>query len=429
MVTIRLGRAIAGMVLMLFLGLPGVVAAAEFQLKSDTLFRFFERDAAGQEERRAAPAYEYLQVDIGSSSEPGLSFHAYGWGRLDLADDDFFEDDTAGELLYGYLEYRAKEASFNARLGRQYLFEGVANEAVDGLRLSSDLGRYFSASLYAGQPVSLDSENGRSGDSIYGGRLGHRLAGWYDVGVSYQEIENDSDLAEKMLGIDLGLYLPHGISFYGLSSRNLETDGWGEHSYELRFKLAGIDVRPYYQQFRYEDQFGTGANGAAPFRFLAGTGEEVTVVGADATWRGGETWDLGAKVKNYDYDRRDENTQYYALLATWYAAERCSLGGEAGVMNGDADDDDYLLLRAYAYWDQLPQGLPLSFLTGEVVWARYREDIFNEDTSLFLSLGAGRRFLEDALEVKLSGDYSRDPYFDHDVRGMLTISYLLDRRN
>ncbi len=414
--------------LVLLLGWPGVSLAAEFQLKSDTLFRLFERDTAGEEDKTVAPAYQYLQLDVGSTTEPGLSFHAYGWGRLDLADDDYFDDDTAGELLYGYLEYRAKEANFNARLGRQYIFEGVANDAVDGLRLSSDLGRYFTASLYAGQPVALDSEQGRDGDSIYGGRLGHRLSGWYDLGVSYQEIDNDDDLAEEMLGIDLGLYLPYGISLYGFSSRNLETDGWGEHSYELRFNLAGIDLRPYYQKFRYEDQFGTGANSASPFRFLAETDEEVEVIGADATWVG-TAWDLGAKAKNYDYDQRDENAQYYALLATWRAAERCSLGGEAGVMDGDAAENDYVLLRAYAYWNQLPKPLPLSFLSGEVVWVDYREDIYGEDTSLFLSLGGGWRFLEDALEVKLSGDYSSDPYFDEDVRGMLTISYLLDRQN
>ena len=71
------------------------------------------------------------------------------------------------------------------------------------------------------------------------------------------------------LGVDLGLYLPYGIGFYGNAAHNLETDGWGEQSYELRFKLAGIDFRPYYQQFRYEDQFGTGVNGAYPFSFLA----------------------------------------------------------------------------------------------------------------------------------------------------------------
>ena len=97
-------------------------------------------------------------------------------------------------------------------------------------------------------------------------------------------------------------------------------------------------------------------------------------------------------------------------------------------MDGDASRDDYVLLRAYAFWDRLPQALPLGFLTGEVVLANYREDIYGEDTSLFISLGAGRRFLEDALDIRLSGDYSRDPYFDHDVRGMLTVSYSLDRQ-
>jgi hypothetical protein len=405
-----------------------VAAAAEFQVESDTLFRYFERDS-GDEERSVAPAYEYLQLDIGSATEPGLSFHGYGWGRLDLANDDYFDDDTAGEVLYGYLEYKAKEANFNARLGRQYVFEGVANEAVDGLRLSSDLGKYFSASLYGGQPVALDSEHGRDGDSIYGGRLGHRLSGWYDVGVSYKTIDNDDDLAEEMLGIDLGLYLPHGISLYGFSSRNLETDGWGEHSYELRFRLAGIDFRPYYQQFRYEDQFGTGANGSYPFRNLAETDEEVQVIGTDVTWRGGESWDFGLKAKGFDYDERDDKAQYYAALATWQGEQRCSVGGEAGIMDGDADKDQYLLLRAFVYWDKLPESLPLAFLSGDVVWVDYQEDIYSEDTSLFLSLGGGWKFLDDALQVKLSGDYSSDPYFDEDVRGILTVSYRLDRQN
>ena len=232
-----------------------------------------------------------------------------------------------------------------------------------------------------------------------------------------------------MLGIDLGVYLPYGISLYGFSSRNLETDGWGEHSYELRFRLAGIDIRPYYQQFRYEDQFGTGANGSFPFRNLAETDEEVQVIGTDVTWRGGESWDFGLKAKGFDYDQRDDNAQYYAALATWQGEGRCSAGGEMGVMDGDADKDKYMLLRAFVYWDKLPESLPLAFLSGDVVWVDYQEDIYNDDTSLFLSLGGGWKFLDDALQVKLSGDYSSDPYFDEDVRGMLTVSYLLDRQN
>jgi len=53
----------------------------------------------------------------------------------------------------------------------------------------------------------------------------------------------------------------------------------------------------------------------------------------------------------------------------------------------------------------------------------YDEQIYGQDYSLWLSLGGGFRFFEDALEVKLSGDWSNDPYFDSDLRGMLKIQY------
>ena len=68
--TNRRGRRIWGLFLFSLLALPGMVAAAEFQFKSDTLFRYFERDT-GDEERSVAPAYEYLQLDIGSATGPG----------------------------------------------------------------------------------------------------------------------------------------------------------------------------------------------------------------------------------------------------------------------------------------------------------------------------------------------------------------------
>jgi len=402
---------------------PLFATAAELEFTSDTLVRGFERDTVSEEDALVLPAYEYLRVNAGESGEPGLSFHLYGWGRWDAADNDYFDDQTAGEILYGYLDYRGEEANFMARFGRQYVFEGVANEAIDGLRLSSDLGKYFQVSAYAGQPVSLDSTDGRDGDIIYGGRLGHRMPALYDVGVSYKLIENDDDTAEEFVGVDLGLYLPGNAVLSGSSSYNLETEGWGEHSYSLRFNLAGLNIRPYYEMFEYEDYFGTGANSANPFRFLAGTDEELTIVGADATWAPLASWDFAAKVKNYDYDVRDDSSQYYALLASWHGEDLPEIGGEAGLMDGDSDENKYYLLRAYTYWDSLPEALPLAFISGDVVWVKYDREIFNEDNSLFVSLGIGQRFLDDSLALKLSGDYSSDPYFDNDLRGLLTLSY------
>jgi hypothetical protein len=402
--------------------IPVSVPAAELSFKSDTLLRVFERDTKTEEDAAVVPIYEYLQVDYDTPDEPGLAFHIYGWGRWDMADNDYFEDTTAGELLYGYLEYSGKQARFNAKLGRQQVFEGVANEAVDGLRLSSDLGKYFSGSVYAGQPVGLDSTQGRGGDSIYGGRLAHHLNGLYDLGLSYKLVRNDSTDAEEMTGVDLAAFLPYGINVHGFSVYNLENDGWGEHSYELNFALGPVSVRPYFQKFKYEDYFGTGANSANPFRFLANTNEELKIGGADLTLPVGPLV-LVAKAKNYDYKVLDDTSQYFAGQATWLGGNHSQVGAEFGYMNGNEAQNEYYLVRLFTFWDQMPGNCPVGFVSGDLVYVGYDQDIYGEDSSLFISLGAGRKFLEEALELKLSGDYSQDPYFDEDLRALLKASY------
>lgn len=406
---------------------PVAALAADLRIVSDTLVRVFERDTAEGDDRAVVPGYEYLRVDYGSLKEKGLSFHLYGWGRLDFGSSGFFADDNAGELLYGYFEYAHPGTNAGARLGRFYVFEGVANEAIDGLSLRSALTPYFTLSAYGGFPVALDSTDGRSGDSIIGGRLSHHLAVWYDVGVSYKNTENDGDKAEEALGVDLSLNLPFGVSLFGFSSRNLGTEGWGEHSYELSIPVAGLLLRPYYQKFQFEDFFGTGVLARNPFPFEAATGETLEVIGGDVTWPVSTAWELGARVKHLAYDLRSGNSEYYSASATWHGQKLTQIGGEVGYANGTGGTNDYRLGRLFVYWDQLQQILPHGFVTGDLVYADYNEDIFGESDALFVSLGAGRRFLEDALEIKLSGDYSSDPFFDEDFRGLLVAKYVFDR--
>ncbi|MBU0484753.1 MAG: hypothetical protein KKB30_09605 [Proteobacteria bacterium] len=412
-----------GLGIMSVLCLPTAAFAAEISVKSDTIFRGFERDTATESEAMVLPAYEYLQIDVDTPGEPGLALHLYGWGRGDLADKDYYDDTTDGEVLYGYLEYSKKEARFNAKLGRQHVFEGVANETLDGLRISSDLGRYFSGSLYGGQQVAMSDEQGRSGDSIYGGRLSHHLIGRYALGVSYKKITNDSEDAEEMTGVDLAAYLPYDVNLFGNSTYNFESEDWAEHSYEMRATFGQLAVRPYFQKFKYDDYFATGANSAGPFRFLADSGEELTVGGGDFTLSLDSTWVLVGKFKHYTYEVLDDASPYYGAQATWSGEKHCQIGGEVGYMNGEVAQNDYYLVRLFTYWDQLPAILPIGFVSADVVYVGYDKPIYEEDNSLFVSLGAGKKFMEDALELKLSGDYSSDPYFDQDVRGMLTASY------
>lgn len=411
----------------LVLGLvgPGMVSAAEVHIQSDTLLRSFERDTTSGNNQLVTPGYEYLQLDMGALRSRGLSFHFYGWGRADLANNNFYSDQTAGEILSGYLEYTKPFSNFVARLGRQHIFEGVANEAVDGLWLNSDLGKHNAATVYVGQPAALDSTNGRTGDLIYGGRIAHS-GNDYTAGLSYKLIKNDSDTVEEMAGIDYAVYLPGGVGLFGNSVYNLNTKGFSEHSIEARLRVSDIDLRPHFELFQYEDYFGTGENARNPFRLLAQSQDQLIVYGIDATWRRSDTWGYGGKVRMYHSDNRDTAT-YLSLLTNWYGEGMNQVGGEVGYLAGNATGNDFVLVRLYGYWDRLPVKIPLGFLSADLLYTLYDKAIYGEDSSLFLSLGGGWT-LRQNLSLKVSADYSQDPYFNDDLRGMVSLSYRFDHR-
>jgi len=410
--------------LALVAGIPATLTAAEIRLQSDTLVRGMARDTGTGKNQTVAPGYEYLQIDAGQLNEKGVSFHSYGWGRFDFADDQFFEDRSEGELLYGYLQYADPATGLDLRVGRQNIVAGVGNDAIDGLQLSSDLGPWFVVSAYGGQPVGYDASAGRTGDSIYGGRLGVHQGQYGEVGASYKMLDNNDITVEKTLGLDLALFLPADISFYGFSSRNLESKGWAEHSYELRIPVAAVNFRPYFGQYDYAHYFGTGVNTVNPFRALAISGEKLRVVGLDTTVKVSDAVDLGVKLKGNDYDQMNAS-RYASGFAAWHAADLTTVGVEIGYMKGDLDRQKYLLTRVFGYLDGVAGP---GFISGDLVWARYDQPIYGRDNSLFVSLGTGRTFLEKALELKLSGDYSRDPYFNSDVRGLLAVTYRYDHK-
>ena len=68
---------------------------------------------------------------------------------------------------------------------------------------------------------------------------------------SYKKKNSDGDDDEEMTGVDLFAELPFNINFFGFSSYNLDTDGFGEHSYDVRFDISDFHFRPFYQRFRY----------------------------------------------------------------------------------------------------------------------------------------------------------------------------------
>ena len=407
---------------------PPPASGLDFALKSDTIIRFFERSTARDGAdmgggKLVLPIYEYLRLDYYKTPTRKVSFHAYGWGRGDLADSGYYNDSIDGSLLYGYLEYEPSFQNASIRLGRMPVFSGVSTDYIDGLRYASNMGSLFPVSLQGGLPVGYADTSGRSGDLALGGRVGHHLGSKYEVGLSYQLTRDNSITVEEFLGFDLNLALPADMSFDAFATMNLVTNSWGEQNYALRFNLLETDLKAFFETFSYDDYFSTASVSPQPFLSLASSGETLTRYGLNAVHPFNSVWDAGVKLTGYSYDVQNDTSLYVAGLLTWRGEGLQSIGGELGYLDAKVINNDQLLLRLFAYWDQLPEGSFLSFVSGDIVYASYGQALFGETSSFFTSLGGGKLYLDDRLELKLSGDYSSDPYFDSDLRGMLTLSY------
>jgi hypothetical protein len=405
--------------------------AFEVRVDSETIIRHFERDDRDGDESHVRPAYEYLRIEFGELEEKGFSFHGYGWGRFDLGNSSYFSDDSGGEVLYAYLQYSQDSNNVLVRVGRQFIYEGVSNQSVDGVSVKSNVTPLFTVSSYFGLAVGVEEVDGRSGDHLFGGRLAHHLGSRYEVGISYKYLANDSDKQVKVLGIDSSVNLssfnvPIPVSFHGLSSRNLVDNEWQEHSYEASIPVYNFLLRPFFERFDYDAYFDAGEATGSPFVFLAGSDETVTTYGSDLIWYLTGKLETGLKAKHYDYDKRDDNAWYYAGQVTLRGKGLSQVGGEVGVMDGGSSDTQYTLWRGQFYWDVAP-----SYVSGDIMYVAYDEDVgadpLDQDRSFFTSLGVGHWFLEDTLEARFSADYSSDPYFDDDLRGMVTLRYILER--
>ncbi len=417
-------RSLLQISLLLFCLLPVSlnVQAAELRLASKSIIHSFERPTLEDRNADAVPFYEYLQIDYGAADRKGLSLHFYGWGRVAHDEDNFFDDDSRGELIYAYLEYALPSAPTTLKLGRMHIFDGVANESIDGLRVQTDLTSEWSASIYAGLPVSLETTDGRSGDSIFGGRVSWHQMGGHNLGLSYKTLSNDSSQDEELLGLDLSLILPKNLTLLGFLTRNLDSKAWGEQSLELRYAKGPFEIRPQYMRYESEGYFSGQKNLYRAFQAQSQLKKTTQIFGTDAFWFPNESIEVGVKAKYYDYEERFDAAQYLAGLFTYKWKILSQVGFELGRMSGDDAANRYWLTRGFFFFDYRQL-----FFTADMLYAHYDEPYFEEDGSLFASIGIGWKTLEDRLRIKLSMDYSNDPIFDYDNRYLLVVDYLYDQ--
>jgi hypothetical protein len=392
------------------------VSTGTFSFSSQTTFRSFQRDTTEGEDTAVFPLYEYMRMDYQDTEKGGLSVHAYGWVRSDLADSAYFEDATDGELLYGYLAYSKPYSDLHLTLGRRQIFAGVTNDTVDGVQFDAGLGGMLTATMFGGVTTASDET---SADTTYGGRIAFHPKPAYELAVSYQNTDLEAD-PDQRAGVDLSINVSDWLTVQGLSGFNLESEGWHEHNYSAAFRFMDISLEPVYQYFSYKDYFGNNAPENSLYNFLQDSDEQVTIAGADLHYQGRFPFRLTGRYNLYSYKIRQEEAAYYAVLVGVDLPRGVQFGGEAGRMNGETDDNIYTLYRAYFYWiDPLKLGSS-AFVSGDALFQFYDAPVFDRDDATNYSLSAGIRFFNDALEVKLTGAYSEDPYFDENLEGIVT---------
>lgn len=396
----------------------------EFHFESETILSAFEWETDKGSSQQALPVYEYMQIDYGHLETKGLSLHLHGWLRADAGDGGYYDEDTDGELLYGYVEYMPPSNGFNLKIGRQHLFSGVVNESIDGIGILGALNPRMTVELFGGVPVALKEENGRSGDSLLGGRAALFAGRFSEVGLSYKRTTDDGETIENTAGLDTSFGITTRLTLQGLSSWNIETKQWREHTYEATIALESLLLKPVYQTYRFEDYFTEEKTDLQPFRYLQETEEKLVIIGTDVIWQRNPGFDAGIRLKQYDYDQHNETSRYMAIILNFYADNTTRYGLEGGIMDGDSSESRYRLGRGYLLWNG-PFGSDENwFMSSDVLFVQYNEDIYGKDHSWFVSLGLGKQILEDALRLSVSGDYSSDPYFDDDARLSVVLKYV-----
>lgn len=408
--------------LSLFLGvlLPVTSRAADIRLSSRTYFLYSERDDFDGTAMKFAPLYQYLSADAGELGGHPVSFHFYGWGRQDLADDTGSGDRT-GELGSAYLEYRHPAGNGEIRAGRFYLTEGTAAEILDGAFLKVRSGPGLGVSLFGGIPVERTITGTETGDSLYGGRVFLAHAGIVEAGVGYLMEKGDfqGDDREE-IGGDLWLRPGIPVEVSGRAAYNVSTSALASQRYLLRIlPVRQLDLAIGYDEYKYRDLFQTALHPV----FLAPSIDNDDRVRsifalADLTIAEGVTFEAGVKQIRHDLADPGDAVRGDLGIRVAYNDRRDLAGLSAAIVSADRPENEYREFRVFGSYSPGPFRFTLDALTH-----RYKQAVgASTIQDAYQVTGSAGWQLRPALRISADLTYTRSPRFTEDYAGLLRIA-------
>lgn len=422
--------------------LPAAAHAADGSVDSTTLLRFSQDSRPGVSSRTLLPATSFLGLDADKLADGKLSAHFYGWGRADLADKSFNENQADGSLTYGYLQYRFGAANAQARAGRFFVHEGIINEQVDGVSARTDLPYGFGVSAFGGATVHNARIPGTAsdgkGDGIFGGRVNYRYGGMFEIGLagvfeSDAPTMADPNLAgrfgsHRVIGADLWYSPISKVAFMARTSINTETGGVAEQGYLLTVKpLKDLTVTGEFNDYQDRDLFYSSALFAAMPSMLSGNNlnQESRTLGASASYQLNSKFELTGDYKHYTRDIGKADRFGGELRCTLPDAA-LRTGGSYHYLRSSADfavvptsdaSGSFHELRAYAMRDTKSY-----FASLDVIDYLFKRDIDGKKSALELYGSLGYHLTPN---LALSGDlsYGSNPQNSDELKGLIRLNY------
>ena len=422
---IPLGKRLLPSVVAITLLLPLLFAttapAADLSLSSKTYCLAYEREMAGGQKDRYVPLYEYLSVDAANLGGKPLSFHFYGWGRVDL-DTDSGSDSTSGEVGSIYLEYLHPEGNAQAKLGRFFLTEGAAMEIIDGAFVKATTPVGLGVSLYGGIPVEYSIlDNTSPGDSLFGGRVFFVRPGFVEIGASYLKEDGPFQEGEdrELVGGDLWLRVAPSVELTGQATYNRSVSEMASQRYAVRIVPgATFDISAGYESYTYKGLFQPALNPAFVSPSVDGNDEVQTIFGI-VDWAFTPGWTLEVAGKNIRHDKSDPGDANRGEVGVRYAYndKKDVAGLSAAFVSADLEENEYQEYRGFASYSPSKLRLTLDALTQQ-----YKKEINGKKNQYQVVATAGYQLLA-ALQLSGNLTYTQSPSFQEDWAGLIRVTY------
>lgn len=383
-------------------------ARGEVYFSTRTYLQFYE-DARGN---RYGPLYE--RVDLEMQDRSGKwSFHSSGLVRYDLRTlkSDKREMD---ELSYAFLTYAPfLDHGPVFKIGRYYVFEGVASDQVDGIHSLWNITPSTGISIHGGRPVETEFD-GKRGDSVYGGRVFQRIEKRAEMGASFLKEDNDGGRYREEFGLDVWFLPIKNLELQGHSFWNNITKGWMEHSYTFRVPLQRVVISGLFVRSDYRNAFSARTLSAFSPDLL-GQDEGLTKIGASVEFPIGRYISTSINYTGYGY-RKSGDARYYGGTAT---AEWKPLSGGISIhrMDGEVERLRYLELRAY-----VKKGFRRMTFVMDAINLRYDLPISGLKNAYSIN-GIATYKINDSLSVGADLGYSKNPDFTNNTMLLIKLVY------